>query len=116
MADLIEILLGVFITSAFFHAKYSYGTGAALELVFVIVVVCALIFFLIGETMKAACREAEEDEETIEKEDDRSVTFGTVKKMAAFYTLLFFTNAFSKVFDRCSEILKSNEEGDNLYE
>ena len=116
MADLIEILFGVFITSAFFYAKQFYGTRAALELVFVVVAVCTLISFLIAETMQSVCREAEGYEETTEKEDDRSVAFGTVRKLAAYYILLMFTNAFSKVFDRCSEILKSNEEGDNLYE
>ena len=116
MIDLIETLIGAFITVSIFYAGHFYGARVMLELVIVIIVVCMLVFFLIAETMKSVSQEILEDEETAEKEDDRNVTFGTVKKLAAFYTLLFFTNAFSKIYDRCSEILKDNEEGGDLYE
>ena len=116
MIDLMEILIGMFLTASIFYFGHFYGARAMAELALVFAVLFVLAFFLLAEIMKSVVRSSAEEEEIAEEEEVRPMSFGTIRKLTAYYVLLMFTRAFSRAFARCSEALRIEEDEDDLYE
>jgi len=90
MIELIEILIGVFITSAVMYARYFYFT----------------------EVMKSVCDEAEESEKTSSK---KGGALDTLKKAAATQLLSVSYCMFKKTVELCKDVIE-DEEGEDPYE
>ena len=116
MVDLIEILIGVFVTASICYARYFYGTRAVVELIVVLAAAFALAAFLITEIMKSVCQEVMVDENDDEEFTRRRSSSGVIRKLIAYHVLEKSTNAFDKIVGWCSETLEVDDEGDNLYE
>lgn len=116
MVDLIEILIGVFITVSIYYARYFYGTRAVFELIVVFTVAVALAVFLFTEIMKSVCQEVVVDENDDEEFTRRRSSSCFIRKLIAYHVLEKSTNAFDKIVSWCSETLEVDDEGDNLYE
>ncbi|MBE6116552.1 MAG: hypothetical protein E7187_07005 [Erysipelotrichaceae bacterium] len=116
MVDLIEILIGVFVTASICYARYFYGTRAVVELIVVLAAAFALAAFLITEIMKSVCQKEMEDENDGEGFTRRRSSSGVIRKLIAYHVLEKSTNAFDRIVGWCSETLEIDDEGENLYE
>lgn len=112
MIELIEILIGVFITSAVMYARYFYGTKAMLELIILFLIGAVLAIFYFTEVMKSVCDEAEESEKTSSK---KGGALDTLKKAAATQLLSVSYCMFKKTVELCKDVIE-DEEGEDPYE
>ncbi len=99
MIELIEILIGIFVTGSLFYARHFHGTRAMIELTFVfaVTIILAVLFFM--EIMRSAAEETENNR-------------GLLKKRLAYQVLAVSTNVFNRIYTHCSEVLKEWEEGE----
>lgn len=112
MIDLIEILIGMFVTVAIFYARYCYGLRAALEVIAFLTVAFVLAVFYVTEIMKSV---TEETEETGKKQPFRN-TVTSVVDQAGYRMMLGCERGFRKLADYFAEALEEYEEGDDTHE
>ena len=116
MNDLIEILMGVFITTALFYARYYYGTRAMLELIVVFIVTFALVACFITGIMNSVSKEIASDENDDDEHIYADHCHVPVSKLVAYQLLAMWTNAFGKILRLCTEVLEDDEERGDDYE
>ena len=115
MIELIELVIGLFVTAAIYYAMYFYGARAVLEVAVVIVISFSLAVLFITETMKSVAEEAV-DEDITDLQAYGSSALDTERKIAAYRVLAASTNAFNKILNWCTETLEIEEEEDDPYE
>ena len=111
MIDLIELLIGGFVTAAVYYARYFYGVRAMLELIAVFVISFVLVIVFITEIMKSAIK----DEDTDDRKAYRTA-YEDHAKNVKYEILLRASSALSKIVDLYTEIVDEEDEGEYLDE
>ena len=114
MINLVEILIGMFITVALMYTMHFYGVRAMLLLVGVFVVSAVLAVWFFTEILKTVCLQEEEEDIETGRKTVRYPSADTLKQLAAYYVLNRSVSAFEKVVKWCCETLDGYQEGGDL--